>query len=172
MYQITTDKCLSENERIELENKLALEDSRNAAMIHLALVTGARAQELLNIKKAHIFPHPKKSDAYIVRILGLKGSNNRDIPVKKAIVDKCLRFSPKGPLLFEVKYRQFAYIFSDYAPSNKTIHALRHSFAMNLYAEKKNTLLVKRALGHKSITSTMVYVEAYDNSEELDEVLL
>lgn len=39
-------------------------------------------------------------------------------------------------------------------------HALRHTFAMRLYAATKDLLLVKRALGHRSISSTLVYAEA------------
>ncbi len=36
-------------------------------------------------------------------------------------------------------------------------HSLRHSFAMDLYRKTRDLLLVKEALHHRSITSTMVY---------------
>jgi integrase/recombinase XerC len=36
-------------------------------------------------------------------------------------------------------------------------HDLRHSFAERLYRKTHDLLLVQRALGHRSVTSTMVY---------------
>jgi site-specific recombinase XerD len=36
-------------------------------------------------------------------------------------------------------------------------HGLRHSFATNLYRETGDVLLVREALGHRSIASTVVY---------------
>ncbi len=41
-----------------------------------------------------------------------------------------------------------------------TCHSLRHSFAMRLYSQTGDVLLVKSALGHRSITSTLVYARA------------
>ncbi len=38
-------------------------------------------------------------------------------------------------------------------------HALRHSFAQALYRRTRDVMLVKRALGHSSLSSTMVYAE-------------
>ncbi len=38
-----------------------------------------------------------------------------------------------------------------------TPHGLRHAFAMGLYARTGDVLVVKEALGHRSIASTMVY---------------
>jgi integrase len=39
-------------------------------------------------------------------------------------------------------------------------HSLRHSFALGLYQRTGDVLLVKEALGHRSITSTVVYARA------------
>ncbi len=39
-------------------------------------------------------------------------------------------------------------------------HALRHSFATRLYRKSRNVLLVKQALGHRNIESTLVYAQA------------
>jgi site-specific recombinase XerC len=39
-------------------------------------------------------------------------------------------------------------------------HSLRHTFAMSLYARTSDVLLVKEALGHRAISSTMVYARA------------
>lgn len=39
-------------------------------------------------------------------------------------------------------------------------HALRHGFGLRLYRETRDVLLVKAALGHRSIASTVVYARA------------
>ena len=36
--------------------------------------------------------------------------------------------------------------------------SLRHTFATDLYRKIKDTVTVKNALGHSSITTTMIYV--------------
>jgi integrase/recombinase XerD len=41
-------------------------------------------------------------------------------------------------------------------------HALRHTFALRLYADRRDLLAVMRALGHKSITSTLPYLRCDD----------
>ncbi len=48
-------------------------------------------------------------------------------------------------------------------------HALRHAFAIGLYRETRDVLLVRRALGHRSLASTLRYAEASD--EELRAVI-
>ncbi len=48
-------------------------------------------------------------------------------------------------------------------------HALRHSFAMALYRRTRDVLLVRRALGHRSIGSTLRYATAQD--DELRDVM-
>ena len=41
-------------------------------------------------------------------------------------------------------------------------HGLRHSFALSLYARTGDVLLVQRALGHRSLSSTLIYARASD----------
>jgi len=41
---------------------------------------------------------------------------------------------------------------------NVSPHTLRHTFATDLYRKIKDPVTVKNALGHSSITTTMVYV--------------
>jgi integrase len=44
------------------------------------------------------------------------------------------------------------------------LHSFRHWFACMLYHYTKNILLVKEKLGHRSITSTQVYVQLLETS--------
>jgi integrase/recombinase XerD len=48
-------------------------------------------------------------------------------------------------------------------------HSLRHTFATRLYARTADVLLVREALLHKSITSTLIYARA--DAERLRRVL-
>ena len=41
-------------------------------------------------------------------------------------------------------------------------HALRHTFATDLYAETKNIRLVQKALGHSDLSTTMIYTHVFD----------
>jgi len=45
-------------------------------------------------------------------------------------------------------------------------HTLRHTFATDLYRETKNIRLVQKALGHSSLSTTMIYTHIVD--EELE----
>lgn len=47
-------------------------------------------------------------------------------------------------------------------PGHYSPHSLRHTFATRLYRETEDIGLVQAALGHRSITSTMVYAQVDD----------
>lgn len=47
-----------------------------------------------------------------------------------------------------------------------TPHGLRHTFATHLYAASSDLLLVKRALGHREISTTEIYTHLCDNALE------
>ena len=50
-----------------------------------------------------------------------------------------------------------------------SLHSTRHTFASRMYLRSKDLVLVGRALGHKSVEATQVYVRCSD--EELEDVL-
>ena len=52
---------------------------------------------------------------------------------------------------------------------NITPHGLRHTFATHLYARTSDLLLVKRALGHRDISTTEIYTHLAD--DRLEEAL-
>ena len=50
---------------------------------------------------------------------------------------------------------------------NITPHGLRHTFATHLYASTSDLLLVKRALGHRNISTTEIYTHLSDERLEV-----
>lgn len=50
----------------------------------------------------------------------------------------------------------------DLYESGKSVHALRHSYAMELYARDKDLRAVQKQLRHVSIQSTLIYADTTD----------
>lgn len=162
-YQLTPEKYLAKSEQAELLRYLAADTPRNQLLVEVALATGARASEILNItlKDLHL---PTKS----VLIRGLKGSNDREIPLPKKLFARLydIASNDKTKRPFPITYPRLVQIWRKHAPNGKTFHSLRHTFALGLYNKTKNLKLVQIALGHKTITNTMIYMDySYSQSE-------
>lgn len=140
------------------------QDPRNCFLLSLGLRTGARAQELLNLQKADINTYDQS-----VFIRGIKGSNDREIPLAAKFFDSFHRWIEKeaeNGKIFDISYQRLYQIWEFYRPVPKKFHSLRHTFAIELYQKTKDLRLVQVALGHRNITNTMVYADyAYSQSE-------
>ncbi len=159
-------------------NKKAPTGLRDLAIISLMLNTGLRASEVLNI---YINDIDWISGKLIVR--SGKGKRDRIIWINEEdldIIKQWREIKPQSPSLFTtlkgnsmndrylrtmVKRRaKKAGIIKDVHP-----HLLRHTFATDLLRSTKNIRLVQKALGHASLSSTMIYTHVYD--EELESAL-
>src|SRR5687767_15015228 len=137
-YSLNKNKYLLPNELEHLERVLSenLEsDTRNALLLILALKTGGRAQEILNLKKSNLNTFDET-----VLIHGLKGSNDREIPLPSPLFKKLLNYSNglSHDELFPVTYNRFRQIWDLYRPAPKKLHSLRHTFAIQLYRKTKD----------------------------------
>jgi integrase/recombinase XerC len=63
-------------------------------------------------------------------------------------------------------------IWQFYRPVPKKFHALRHTFAIELYQKTKDLRLVQVALGHRNITNTMIYADYIYSQQELKKLIL
>lgn len=148
-------------------------DLRNCLLITLALKTGARAQELLNLQKNDVNTYDQT-----VFIRGIKGSNDREIPLAKDVFYKMqawlkvLGNTQSNTPLFDVSYNRLYQIWEIYKPCPKKFHSLRHTFAIELYKKTKDLRLVQVALGHRNINNTMVYADYIYSKEELRKLIL
>lgn len=146
-------------------------DPRNTGLLELLLRTGARAQEALNIRFDDLNEHEGS-----VLIYGIKGSNDRELPVRPDLFETLLRLkgqqSKSMDRLFPITYRRLFQIWELYRPVHKKLHALRHTFAIRLYKKTHDLRLVQVALGHRNITNTMIYADYVYSQSELRKLLL
>lgn len=159
---ITKDKYLSDVELNDTVRILERYPSRDTTIIRLAIATGARASELLKITKNDL-----DENAKAVYIRAVKGSLDRWIPLTDDLFAAVKEYLP-----FDIKYDRLDDIWRFYRPVEKSFHSLRHTFAINLYRRTKDVKLVQMALGHKSMTSTQIYMNFVYSMEEMRRALV
>lgn len=175
-YQLNKNKYLLEPELQRLEalmTRFQVKDLRNVTLLRLALATGARAQELLNLRAQDLNSHDRS-----VFIQGIKGSNDRELPLPidlfsdlESLSHVASETSTEGRL-FPISYNRLRQIWQDYRPTGKKFHSLRHTFAIRLYKKTRDLRLVQVALGHRNITNTIIYADYIYSQEELRKLLL
>lgn len=171
-YSLNKSKYLTDFELGRLNKILdsfELKDSRNVLLLRLALKTGARANELLSLRKSDLDPQEET-----VFIRGLKGSNDREIPLKSRLFDQLFKESQNssGEMVFPISYSRLRQIWQLYRPVHKKFHCLRHTFAIQVYRKTKDVRLLQMALGHRNIVNTMIYADYVYSREELKKLLL
>ncbi len=172
-YSLNKNKYLMEPEVESLEYLLQRhqqDDSRNCLLIEVALKTGARAQEVLNLRVNDLSSYDQT-----LFIRGLKGSNDREIPIPKDLfrrLEFLVRSLNPTHLVFDISYQRLYQIWDLYRPCRKSFHSLRHTFAIQLYKKTRDLRLVQVALGHRNINNTMVYADYIYSKEELKKLIL
>lgn len=136
------------------------------AWLKVAAYAGLRACEIAVIRAEDIDRRGRK-----LIVPDGKGGRHRSVdisPVLMAEFDKWPRsgwlWKPEGPWHYEVVSR-LANRHLKAAGVNTTLHSLRHWYATELYrASGHDLLLVQRALGHASPTTTQVYADIVDDA--------
>ncbi len=168
-YSLNKNKYLLDPEAERLEYLLQSHlrrDPRNCSLLFLALHTGGRAQELLNLRPADLNPYEET-----VHIQGLKGSNDRELPIPSWLFREVQGLAG-GERLFPISYNRLYQIWDLYRPIDKKFHSLRHTFAIRLYRKTRDLRLVQFALGHRNITNTMIYADYIYSQQELRKLIL
>jgi len=169
-YSLNKNKYLLDDDYeglIGLLKTYLKQDTRNCVLLLIALQTGARATEILRLKTSDI-DHENKT----VLIKGIKGSNDREIPLYPYVFNELVKLESKDDLVFPISYNRLRQIWQHYRPTHKKFHSLRHTFAIRLYKKTKDIRLVQVALGHRNITNTMVYAEYVYTQQELKRLIL
>lgn len=161
-------KYLLQNELESLEALLERhQTTRNAILIMTALKTGGRASEILSLSFKDLDPNAKT-----VRLTGLKGSNDREIPMRTPIFNRLYEYAKNQPdKIFPITYNRFCQIWHEFRPVQKKLHSLRHTFAIEIYKKTNDIKLVQRALGHTTMTHTMIYMDYVYSAREMRRIL-
>lgn len=157
---LNRSKFLEESEDEVLRQRLTLK-TRDETLLALARETGARATEILNLRKENLYPSTNT-----VFFKALKGSRDREIPIRPELMEALQRFLP-----FNIRYRRMEQIWQKYRPCDKKLHSLRHTFAVHLYKRTKDLKLTQLALGHKSLSSTQIYLDFIYEQESMKRIL-
>ena len=143
---------------------------RDSLIIELALGTGLRVSEISNLKVEDL--HLKKGQNSLLVNKG-KGGKSRVVVFGPRLKKQILEFldyrvtdsaylfpSQRGEQMTRSGIQQVFKKFTKKAdlPSRYSIHALRHTYATNIYKSSGyNLRLVQQQLGHSSPTTTSVY---------------
>ena len=141
---------------------------RDRALVELLVGTGLRLSEALGLRVEDT--ELGRGEA---RVAPSKGGCARTAFLSDAVVDALRRslgrrqrgpvFLGRGdaPMTARHAERRFAQWLERAGIEGRwTPHSLRHTFATELYRRTGDIALVKEALGHRSITSTLVYARA------------
>lgn len=174
---------LTEREKRQLLKTLRQTDTREArrdrVIIEMFLGTGIRLQELVNLDVDDV-----DLDAKHIRIVG-KG-NVPQVKFLKTDLRSLLRgylaerrrmgvgdttalfLSNRDTRLTtrQVARRLDTWVGAAGIGKHLGPHALRHTFATHLYAKSGDILIVQRALGHASLSTTQVYTHLVDGALE------
>lgn len=173
---------LSEAEKRRLLRTLGhgtdLEAKRDRVIIELFLGTGIRLRELVNLDIEDIDLDARqlriraKGNAQQVRFLKSNlRSLLRSYLKKRHRTDgscRALFLSNRRQQLGERQVARRLEHWLEAAGIDKKLspHALRHTFATHLYSRTGDILVVQRALGHRDLTTTLVYTHLVDSQLE------
>jgi len=164
-------RALSEDEQTRLLRVLAEAEGEKArrdhAMFHLMLATGVRVGSAVALDVEDV-----DLDAGEMWLRSTKGNRPDRILLGRKIRQHLRRWihdRPSGPLFpgacdrrlstRHVARRLDVWLKQAGIERPATPHSLRHSFASSLYHRSGDIVLVKTALLHKSIQSTLIYTE-------------
>lgn len=179
-HSISKLKYLTPIECVELEENIKAKlnrqtkdvhpvEYRNAIMFELLYRTGMRSSEMLLLRPMDLY-----RDTQSIQIATVKGGKDREIPLQPELFNRLCELAegiPNEEYIFKIGHRNMLEQWKKFRPVKKKLHSLRHTYAYNLYKRTKDLLLCKRALGHRSINSTMVYQEQYYQQEDLTRLL-
>ena len=172
----------SEDEMQQLQNLYKSLDISllDKLILEILYQTGMRKAELANLLLNNVV-----ADTYHIKIVG-KGNKERVVPISSELNFLIKNYVKERNLLVENKTYLFInkkgkkvnekYIYrvvNKYlklvtSKKKKNPHSLRHSFATHLIENGAEIIQVKKLLGHQSLASTQVYVDA--NIEQLKKV--
>ena len=139
-------------------------------MFHLLLATGVRLGAALALEVADL-----DLDGGEALLRRSKGGRIERVFLPPALQQHLRRFlgdrttgavftrRDGRPITARHAHRRLVYWLKKSGAGPVSPHGLRHSFALGLYRRSRDLLLVRRALGHRAISSTLRYARVQDD---------
>jgi integrase len=148
----------------EIDSLISAGQPKTATLLQLLKETGARIGELDKLLWTHI--DTKRKTIYITAV---KGSNSRILPISNKLIamlnhlprpnDKVFQPTTHGlRTTFEALRKKTAIKLNNPRLQKIHFHTFRHWKGTTEYHKTKDIIHVKTILGHKSIESTMIYI--------------
>lgn len=151
----------------------SLDNPKHKAEIALLYSSGIRVSELTRLHCKDVMPSrhtlyisrsKNRSDRYAVlseKAYALLVTYVKSLPVMPTKDDWLFPGQKSGQHIctqsvYEIFRKQLAVL--DLHDSGYTLHSLRHAFGLHLYEAGTDLLSIKEAMGHKSLSSTSVYL--------------
>ena len=185
IQQILSIKCkkeikkeidyLTKDEINEFLNSIStdtIKGVRDYTLLILLYDSGARAQEIINLKVADL----RLDSNPVVRLLG-KGNKYRTVPItnntKNILIEyininklnnnSILFSNPKGNYATTKMITHIIDKYSNILNKHVHPHTFRHSRAMHLLEAGVNLIYIRDFLGHNSIETTEIYAKTNEN---------
>jgi integrase/recombinase XerC len=166
----------------ELRGRSSPVANRDRVIIELFLGTGIRLQELVDLDMKDVELDSRhlrvctKGSVPQVKFLksNLRSLLRSYLAVRRRSGDRecsALFLSNRGQRLCERQVARRLDYWLKAASIHKKLspHSLRHTFATHLYSRTGNILVVQRALGHRDLSTTLIYTHLVDG--ELEDAL-
>jgi len=162
---------------VNLPNKKYRSGIRNKAMLAVLCYAGLRVSELLNLKISDI-----KNKDYSIRVNNAKKKSSRMVYVPEYLfhyIEKWKEVRPNSRYLFCSRYgkkllpdyiQKMVKRYSKKIDQHKDIHphCLIHSIATIWLKEGKPVRGIQKQLGHKSLVTTQIYLDYFDEDRKKD----
>ena len=168
------DYLTKDEVKLLIESIDSTHEIKDLAIVSLLYESGARVQELIDLKTSDIFLGTPSTI-----ILHGKGKKIRKIPIndrcKKILSEYIKRYKIDNWLFINNSHNQYtragiSYIISKYVNrarlKDKLLfkikvhpHVLRHSKAMHMLENGVNLIYIRDFLGHSSVTTTEIYAK-------------
>ena len=142
--------------------KLIKNSGKHRLLIIMALCTGMRKMEMLNLKWQNIDFNSK-----LIHIEESKNGERRSIPIPDSLFEELQKQEKKEPTenIFKIRnLDSFQTILKKSNIKNFRFHDLRHTFASWLAIKGVSLYTIKELLGHKSILMTQRYAHLSPDS--------
>ena len=162
---------------VNLPNPRYKSGIRNRAILSVLCYAGLRVSELLNLKISDI-----KNKDHSIRVNNAKKESSRMVYVPEYLfhyVEKWKEVRPDSRYLFCSRYgkrllpdyiQKMVKRYSKKIDPHKDIHphCLRHSVATIWLKEGKPVRGIQKQLGHKSLVTTQIYLDYFDEDRKKD----